>query len=376
MKRITVSMFTLLAVSAAAFCQEAEIAKIKAVGPEGEGNEAAQQAWRAIVAKGPQAMLPVLAGLDHANPRAANYLRTAVEAIGEQALAGNKKLDGAALEKFVLDTKHSGPGRRLAYDWLVKIDPKAPERLLPGMLDDPGAELRRDAITLAMADAQKVLDGGNKDAATVALKKLMPFARDRDQVDDLAKKLKDLGVNVDLQKHYGIINRWVLLTTFDNVGMKGFDVAYAPEKDFDLSKKYEGKAGKPARFIDHTTDDPHGKVDLNTVIGKEKGAVAYAYAEIDSPAGRPVEVRVGSINAVKIFLNGKQIFFHHEYHHGMKMDQYVGVGELKKGKNEVLLKICQNEQTENWAQNWTFQARLCDAIGGAVPFKIVTPPVK
>ena len=46
--------------------------------------------------------------------------------------------------------------------------------------------------------------------------------------------------------------------------------------------------------------------------------------------------------------------------------------ELRKGRNEVLLKVCQNEQKDDWAQTWSFQARLCDALGGAVPFAIVT----
>jgi hypothetical protein len=39
---------------------------------------------------------------------------------------------------------------------------------------------------------------------------------------------------------------------------------------------------------------------------------------------------------------------------------------LKKGRNEILVKICQNEQTEDWAQTWDFQLRVCDALGTAV----------
>ena len=48
------------------------------------------------------------------------------------------------------------------------------------------------------------------------------------------------------------------------------------------------------------------------------------------------------------------------------MDQYVGRGELKAGNNVILLKICQNEQTEAWAQDWKFQLRVCDASGKAI----------
>jgi hypothetical protein len=31
-----------------------------------------------------------------------------------------------------------------------------------------------------------------------------------------------------------------------------------------------------------------------------------------------------------------------------------------------LLKLCQNEQKEDWAQDWHFQLRICDASGAAV----------
>ena len=52
------------------------------------------------------------------------------------------------------------------------------------------------------------------------------------------------------------------------------------------------------------------------------------------------------------------------------MDQYSGRGTLKKGRNEVLVKVCQNEQTDAWAQRWDFQLRVCDELGGAVPLTL------
>jgi hypothetical protein len=169
-----------------------------------------------------------------------------------------------------------------------------------------------------------------------------------------------------------VIRRWAILTTFDNTGMKGFDVAYVPEKGVSLKADLPGKGGRFVRLVEFETPDPQGKVDLNTVLGKEMGAIAYAFAVVESPSARDVEVRVGTNNALKIFLNGREVFFRHEYHHGMKMDQYVARARLLQGRNKILLKVCQNEQKEDWAQSWSFQARLCDALGGAVPFTIVT----
>jgi hypothetical protein len=49
------------------------------------------------------------------------------------------------------------------------------------------------------------------------------------------------------------------------------------------------------------------------------------------------------------------------------MDQHVGRGKLRTGRNEILVKVCQNEQPEEWAQVWSFQLRVCDPTGGKVP---------
>jgi hypothetical protein len=53
------------------------------------------------------------------------------------------------------------------------------------------------------------------------------------------------------------------------------------------------------------------------------------------------------------------------------MDQYTASGTLKKGRNEILLKVCQNNQTESWAQRWHYQIRVCDATGTPIPLKVL-----
>jgi len=98
------------------------------------------------------------------------------------------------------------------------------------------------------------------------------------------------------------------------------------------------------------------------------GPVVDAFANLQSGL---------KITGLKVFLNGKEVFAREEYHHGMELDQYVARGELKAGRNELLLKVCQNEQTEAWAQSWRFQVRLCAPAGVAVPFRVVAAgPVK
>jgi hypothetical protein len=343
------------------------VARLRAVGAEGAGNAEAAAAWKQLVRLGPDALPDLLAALDDAGPVTANWLRAAVDAIAERELAAGRPLPAGALEKFVRDTRHAGPARRLAYEWLARVDPEAPKRLLPGMLHDPGAELRRDAVDLVLRDAQQRLDRGDRPGAAATYRKALSGALDPDQVEQLAAKLRELGTEVDLAAHFGFLRRWSLLGPFDNHGGVGFGTAFPPEKKVDRAGRCKGKGGAELRWVEHTTTDPYGVVDLNKALGKHSGAVAYAYAVVNSPAERPVQVRVGSENAVQLFLNGRRILSREEYHHGMRIDQHVAPARLRAGRNEILLKVCQNEQKEDWAQKWSFQLRVTDAAGAKAP---------
>ena len=109
-----------------------------------------------------------------------------------------------------------------------------------------------------------------------------------------------------------------------------------------------------------------GVVDLTKALDKHKGAVTYAYAEFLADKAQPADFRLGCINATKLWVNGKELSANHVYHAGMQVDQYIAKGELLAGKNTILLKVCQNEQKEAWAQDWKFQLRVCDKIGTAI----------
>ena len=77
----------------------------------------------------------------------------------------------------------------------------------------------------------------------------------------------------------------------------------------------------------------------------------------------PVELRLGCENAWKIWVNGKFLFGRDEYHRGMEVDQYRLTTELKKGRNTILVKLCQDEMKEEWTKGWEFQLRITDALG-------------
>ncbi len=337
---------------------------IKSVGPRGVNHQAAQRAWP-VAARAPIADLPrILAALDDANPLAANWLRSAAEAVAQGAAARGDKSAAPLLERFVDETSHRPSARRLAYELLLSFDPAAEQRLLAGFLDDPSTELRREAVAAVVAVADATTDDERKKSE---LRRAFHASRDLDQVKEIVAALKKMSVEVDLATHLGFITRWKLVGPFDNAGEKGFDVAYPPESGVRLDAEYVGKDGKKIAWIDFTTTDPYGEVDLNKALGKHKGAAAYAFAEFHATAAGTAEFRLGSISAVKLWLNGRLLDERKVYHSGSEVDQYISRGELQAGTNRILLKVCENEQTESWAQDWKFQLRVCDAVGTPIP---------
>lgn len=340
---------------------------IREVGPEGKGHVQAQAASLALSNAAVADIPVILAGMDDANALATNWLRIAVDTVAQKAIQRGESLPQKSLEQFLQDARHSPRGRRTAYELLLRVDPSAEARYVPTFMQDSSLELRYDAVATALEEAAALAAEESKQAdALKAYADALDAARDVKQIKAAAEKIKKLGGEVKLADHFGFIKHWHLIGPFDNREKRGFAVAYPPENEVQLGAKYDGMEGKQVSWFETTTEDEFGIVDLNQVLAKHKGAICYAVAEFDSQMARTVDLRLGCINANKLWLNGKLLNANNVYHAGMEIDQYVVRGELKKGKNVILLKIAQNEQEEGWAQRWQFQLRICDAIGTAV----------
>jgi len=356
------ALFWGLAGNASAADLSDSIQRLQQVGPKGKGHQQAVEAAALLSREaGSEDLVTILAGMDEVGPIAENWFRGVVEAVAQRALEQQGALPQKQLEAFLADTDNPPRARRLAYELILRVDQTADDRLMPGMLDDPSLELRREAVQRVIDEAS----GKQGEAAEKIYKKALYHARDLDQVKLCVEELEKLEHPIDTAAHLGFLTRWKLIGPFDNKDKQGYDVAYPPEKELDFGAEYEGQKGK-VRWKEHTTEDPYGIVDLNEVMGKHKGAIIYAAAEFVSEDARAVELRLGCINANKVWLNGKLLGGYEVYHAGMNVDQYHFDAKLRKGKNTILLKICQNEQTESWAQRWQFQLRVTDQLGGAV----------
>jgi len=251
------------------------------------------------------------------------------------------------------------------FELLASVEPVASDKLLAGMLNDPSLEIRHDAVQKVIEQGSQKLAAGNKPGATLLFQQALSSARDVKQIDIVSKKLEELGQPTDLPNLFGFLTHWKIIGPFDNSGRKGFDWVYPPEQEIDFAGEYEGKAGK-VRWRDYETSQKYGKIDMNQPYGKLKEVAAYATTDFISERAQTVEFRFGGKNSWKVWLNGKLLFGRDEYHFDSEIDQYLLPAELKAGHNTILVKVCQNEQTEDWTVEWDFQLRVTDSLGTPV----------
>jgi hypothetical protein len=359
--------FAIVSAPAQCFCADGvaeQIQTIRRVAIEGGGHADAVRALAFLNDAPASALVPLLAAMDDANPLAENWLRGAFESIADRSLRKGG-LAAADLERFALDRSHAAGPRSLAFDWLTRVNLGAADRLTPGMIDDPSPEFRRLAVARLIDAAAAASEAQNAAQSKDLYNQAFRAALDPDQLDRSFDELTKLGETPDLLAQLGLINRWRLIGPFDHRGGIGFDAVYPPEQEIDLEKTYAGQTGDLA-WVEKQSDHRHALVDLNKLIAPHKGAVMYAYCNFESERDQPVEFRLGTPNGWKLWVNGELAFAHEEYHQSSRLDQYRASARLRAGSNDILLKICQNEMSQDWAQRWEFALRVVDPTGTAV----------
>jgi hypothetical protein len=187
---------------------------------EGVGHAAAVSALKNLAQQPSTALIPLLSGMDHANPLAANWLRGAFETIADRTLKKGSLLPKQELEEFTLDGTHASQSRQLAFDWLVRVDPSATDRLIPGMLDDPSTEFRRAVVQRLIDAAAKAGKSMHADESREIYRRAFRAARDPDQLDLVFEELTRLGEKPDLNRQLGMLDTWWLQAFVEVRGYK------------------------------------------------------------------------------------------------------------------------------------------------------------
>lgn len=341
---------------------------LQSLGKSAKDTRQAASVVQSLLKRKDLTLTSVLSAMKGQNEISKNYYLSVAQSLADRE--PTKSVEEC--KQFLSQLDQDPTARFWAFQYVTTYLPTMREKMLGSMLDDPSPEIRFEAIEAQL----EIIRRSSKPPSSHEddYRKLLEMARLPEQIQRIAKHLEGSEKKVDLLKLFGFISQWQVVGTFDNMGQAGFNVAYAPEKQYldgkltlanVASQKYDGKEqGLTWKSIE--TDKPDGKVDLNPAYNNAKGAIVYALGSFDSAKNLPAEVRVGSTNAIKVWVNGKLVVDRETYHAGDQIDQYIAPIELKAGSNSILLKVCQNEQTEQWAQEWFFQLRIADSTGLAI----------
>jgi hypothetical protein len=326
----------------------------------GEGNREAIESWSEISQLPASAILDLLSAMNLANNLGDNWIRAALNKICEKNI---KSIPIKEIIKFVNNVSNQGEARQMAFQIIQTYKPQRADKLIPTFIDDPAPVLRREAVEMILKQARKAdLESEKIKLYSKALQK----AREVDQIQEASNQLKETGQKINLTRLMGFLVNWRTIGPFDNSGRKGFSALYSPEKEEDFNAQHDGMDGTIS-WKKFSTEDEFGMLDLNKQYGEVKEVCAYAQTTFNSKSEQLAHFRIGSKNAWKMWVNGKLLFARDEYHRGKtRIDQFVIEGILQKGTNRVLLKICQNEQTQSWTKQWEFNLRITDPSGSAI----------
>lgn len=220
--------------------------------------------------------------------------------------------------------------------------------------------------------------------------------------EDVAPSRRQLIADASGSLMYG--PRWLILGPFEHSGRTegGFDERFGPEVMLPTGDGGSGAAGEPggadsnadtapARLVDpgeaYARDpsapeagalrwrplpadiirQPDGYRDFREMFGERNNVTIYAATTLVSDVERDVVLRIGSDDAVKVWLNGVQVHANNLLRGSTPGQDEVPI-RLRAGENEVLLKIVQ------WGGWYGFHFDVADPQGNAVPETAVRVP--
>ena len=148
---------------------------------------------------------------------------------------------------------------------------------------------------------------------------------------------------------------WRVIGSFPIENKSGFNYAFPPENKIDMNVSYN-LAGRDISWKKAGDGYSDGYTDLNNLFDHSSWSVAYALVYVYSPDDRKAQIRLGTDEACKLWLNNKQIWQHY-FKKDAVFDRDLVTVLLHPGYNKILLKVT-NSNSE-----WGYYLRLTDEKG-------------
>jgi Tfp pilus assembly protein PilF/TolB-like protein len=148
---------------------------------------------------------------------------------------------------------------------------------------------------------------------------------------------------------------WRVIGSFPIENNSGFTYAFPPENKIDMNVTYE-LAGRDVSWKKADDGYRDGYTDLKNLFDQSSWSVAYALVYVYSPDERRAQIRLGTDEACKIWLNNRQIWQHY-FKKDAVFDRDLVTVLLHPGYNKILLKVTNSDS------EWGYYLRVTDEKG-------------
>ena len=152
-------------------------------------------------------------------------------------------------------------------------------------------------------------------------------------------------------------NKWFLIGPFEH--KNGFNKKYPPEIEIRFNHYYKGKNEK-ITWQQANDNYMEGYIDLKENLKQYNWSVGYGLIYVKSPDEKQVQIRVGTNDATKIWLNEKLVWTFNIGRDAIFDDDITNVS-LQPGLNKILIKVC------NRISLWGYYFRITNEEGNGIP---------
>jgi len=259
---------------------------------------------------------------------------------------------------------------RAAGDAKGAVDMRAEMRLLDAARDFEGTLTTKAPAGWSQPDgpAASFSGKGGGDAATAFVRLVPPDGAQTAVLRaNLALNVQGRTFEVPFEQTlFPSINDWRVVGPFENPWEIGLTKVHPPEGKIDFAASYPGKDGgavswkRAQRLADDQGDlAKEFVVDLHEVTGgRVESTLAYAVTWLDAPKDMDVVFAIGSDDGFALRVNGEWVETMQKGRPYVSRENKVPA-RLKKGRNEVLMKVSQG------GGDWKFAVHVEDANGRA-----------
>jgi len=226
----------------------------------------------------------------------------------------------------------------------------------------------REALLAAIAIAETLMRQGKKTDATALARRVLSLRPPRDVGNRASQLLVRLGEDPSaIPRSQGFLCHWWLLGPLPNPDNRAFDQAFIDETSLaPLRLETVRVDNRLLSWREIRIADPQGVVDLTQFFRQTEWVACYAYTEFVVDSDMDAELRIGSDDSVKVWLNGQLV---HQFGgmRGLTVDQDRVRARLRKGVNRLLLKVTQS------GGGWEFCVRLVALQGNPIAYHETSP---